>query len=191
MKNNVILYLLLIFIVFSCNKKEIRSYHDNGNLESIKEYYKEELQLIKIYDSLGTLNRVKFFNGKRKLDSLIDYTKEGRILFKKIFNQNNTHYSSYKNEIIQEEGFLINDTLKTGWWKYFNNKGVLKSKREYVLLCDDYYLNQSIIFDKDGDTIYRDDDFNESIYVLFDISEKDNDSIEVQYEISPISYRSK
>ena len=142
------------------------------------------------YYSDGKLKEVSYLMDSRT-DSLIKYGQNGSRISKSEFVQKDTVVTLYhQNGHIESKGSLTNDTLKIGWWNYYEESGSLRSKRHYVLKCDDYYLNQSIVFSAEMDTVYSDDDFNETVFFDYKLSKAQwGDTL--FYTISPISYRSK
>jgi antitoxin component YwqK of YwqJK toxin-antitoxin module len=186
-----LIYLLVLGFFYACeNGRTVKEYYSNGNIKFIKTFApNEELAKLERFDSIDGSCQV-FFYSNNEIDSLIGYdTDEIKIFKKEIISKRLFQTNFYKNGNVESKGFLINDTLKNDWWDYFNIDGKLKSKREYVLVCDDYYLNQSIVFDQKGDTIFTKDDFNETIFFKYKIIENKKDIM--TYEISPVSYRSK
>lgn len=190
--NKHIYIILMTFTLFySCERERIiEDYYSNGGIKKMKKYNANgQLERVVIFDSINKSNQI-FFYSNNKLDSLVSYDADSSKVFKKeILSKRLYQTNFHKNGNIKSKGYLINDTLKNGWWSYFDTYGGLKSKRQYTLLCDNYYLNQSIIFDENSDTIFKKDDFNETIYFNYDIKENGIDTM--IYEISPISYRSK
>jgi hypothetical protein len=140
--------------------------------------------------SNGKLKEITYITGKN-IDSVVRYNSQGKRSSKKNFLSIDTLVTVYHpNGVVESEGIMTNDTLKSGWWKYYREDGSLKSKRHYFIKCDDYYLNQSIVFDRKGDTVYSEDDFNETIFFDYKL-ENINGESRLFYKISPISYRSK
>lgn len=191
LENNYLICLLIICFFYSCkNERIVKEYYSNDNIKTIKTYtLNEELATLEKFDSLGRKSQVLFYS-HNKVDSLIAYDNNVKFFKKEIAFNKLYHTNFYKNGIVESMGFLINDTLKNGWWSYFDIDGKLKSKRQYVLVCDDYYLNQSIIFNKSSDTVFTKDDFNETVYFKYEIIKKKENDV-ISYDISPISYRSK
>lgn len=138
----------------------------------------------------GKLKELKFISNERP-DSLVRFNENGTRISKREFVLDDTLLTVYhQNGKPESKGIITNDSLKSGWWEYYGENGNLISKRDYFIRCDDYYLNQSVIFDKKGDTIYKDDDFNETIFFSYQLKETDKER-KLFYRISPISYRSK
>jgi hypothetical protein len=189
-KRYLVLTVLIVFLVFSCDKiKYKNSYYDNGILKEREGYLKNELKEKFKYDSIGNVFSKTYYSNNG-LDSLIAFDKKQNLKFKKSFFNDSIYYVAFKNNSIMKRGFLKNDSLKVGWWEYFDDVGVLKSKREYKILCEDYVLNQSIIFNQKGDTIFRDDDYNESTFYDFKVVDLNNGKLKVDYKVVPISNRS-
>lgn len=49
----------------------------------------------------------------------------------------------------------MDDTLKIGYWKYYDQENRLVAISDYKIVNDKSYLNQEIVFDKSGDTIFE------------------------------------
>ena len=62
---------------------------------------------------------------------------------------NGLYKEFYKNEQIKIEG-IINNGLKLGWWNTYDSLGHVLSKREYLILRDSIYKNQTIFYDREG-----------------------------------------
>ena len=65
----------------------------------------------------------------------------------------------------------------------------MKAKREYFIVCGKSVLNQSVAFESKGDTIFK-DDFNESSFYDFKVTDLKNGKLKVDYHIVPLSNRS-
>lgn len=103
-------------------------FNDDGSIMYIKEYRK---------DDSGNL-LVQFKNKK----------------IKSVSNQKNSKNNGYgivfhSNETINNIGNYI-DGKKRGWFYIFNNKGALTSKREYLIINGNEYMNQWIDYDENG-----------------------------------------
>lgn len=57
------------------------------------------------------------------------------------------------NDSLLGEGYLKN-SLKVGNWKYFDKNNNLVAVNEYKIINNGTYLNQEIVFNKNGDTIF-------------------------------------
>lgn len=67
------------------------------------------------------------------------------------------------------------DSIKIGYWKYYNSEKKVIAISEYKMLNNKSYLNQEIAFDKNGDTIP-----NRSSYFLFEF--KDNGKVHIKFK---------
>lgn len=193
MKNcNVIIILLIVFFTSSCGReKQEKTYYKNGNLESLKLIFKDsKKEILEEYDTLGNLTLKEFYtNGIR--DSLIGYNKNKTLSFKKRFKDNGTYCKEYdKNGILEREGIYVYDTIKADWWNFYK-KGTLVAKREYVIVCDDYYLNQVILFNKQKDTIFKKNKiYNTSTF--FKIKKNNNkDSLKLSFNVNSTFVKNK
>lgn len=162
-----ILLVSFLFFVFSCDKKPILEYHDNGMVW--KEYFLKEGNLDNIYKEYftnGKLKLIHHYEDNVKMDSSIYYYKTPVETIKKII-----YWSSIdKDGIIEQvsfdvngnklkEGYLIkndndDDLIAIGNWKYFDSIENLQSIREYKNITNRSYLNQEWSFNKNGDTLF-------------------------------------
>ncbi|GGB73284.1 hypothetical protein GCM10007424_11480 [Flavobacterium suaedae] len=155
MKKNLFLTAFsILFFCVSCEDKTIveKIYYKNGNLKAVM-YDQDSLNIVESYDSLGYLD-LKIFVRDGKNDSLIKFNRNGTLRFsKKTLPTGATYSVEYdSNGNLDKEGLYINDTIKAWWWKFYK-KNKISAKREYVIICDDYYLNQEIILNEKNDTV--------------------------------------
>ena len=136
----IIKVLLIIGLVLGCeDNKFITEYYENGNLKLRAEVNDDEVPngtYEEYYPTGELLVRTTYTNGKT-LDTI---------------------YTYHKNGVIQDKGMSSNN-LNTGWWSKFDATGRLKEKREFVIVDNRSRLNQKIVFDKRGDTIYTESSF--------------------------------
>lgn len=133
-KSSIIAFV--IFIFFSSCKKEnyVKEYFPNGKLKI----------LFEIDDN-------KVANGKYE-----EYYETGELKIKGCYVNGklpDTVFEYYKNQKIKEKG-LIKNKIKNGWWYTYDSLGNLRSKIEYINIKNSNYKNQTIYFNKNGDTIY-------------------------------------
>ncbi len=108
-----------------------------------------------IFDSIN----VKTNNlEKKKIDSArvlyfndSTYQHVGSIDFH--FNNKQKSLIYFSNGIIERQGFVIEDTLAIGKWRFYTHKNVLKSIKEFKKIDRTSYLNQKWYYNKAGDTI--------------------------------------
>jgi len=135
---------------------------------------------------LGTLH-VKGFFTHRKADSFYKYNADGKTYkWQKYYDGHSTRSVEYdKRDKLEKMDMYLHDTIKVGWWDFYKNNKT-EAKREYIILCDDQYLNQAIVFDKNGDTIYKKDDlFNATtFYKLRKVS--DENFFRLYYDVRSI-----
>lgn len=185
--------LVIVFTIFieSCNKTHSKKiYYENGNIKENIEFYGKKIKSKYKFDSIGNLSKALYYSDE-ELDSLIIYNKNRIRKYKKIFIEDVVYLESYSNEgQLVDKGEVFNDTLLINWWCFYDKAGFLKAKRHYIVTCGKSILNQSIIFDKKGDTIFRNDDYNESTFFNFKVTNLDG-KLKVDYKIVPVSSRSK
>lgn len=82
------------------------------------------------------------------------------------------------NDTLRSEGHM-KGILKYGYWRYYNFEGNLLVVNEYKIINNEAYLNQEIVFDKNGDTL-----FNKSNFFTCKFRDINNDSVllEIKYE---------
>ncbi len=141
-------FLLIIFIV-SCSKKEEKEFYETGKLKSIKSKV-NDTTLVKFEYNVDGEKKSKevFINNKIRFSFF--YEKNKLKQYRKNYYYNIQEVKDYdKNGNLVSEGILINDSIKKGWWTFYDN-GLKKKYIEYIPLCDgEYYLNQLISFDQD------------------------------------------
>ncbi len=84
----------------------------------------------------------------------------------------------YTEDSLISEGYML-DTLPVGYWKSFDLQKNLVAISEFKLINNQVYLNQEIVFNKQGDTLY-----NKSNFFTFKVKTVDKDSliVEIKYE---------
>lgn len=65
---------------------------------------------------------------------------------------------TYLEDSLISEGYMI-DTLLIGYWKSFNLKKELIAISEFKIINNETYLNQEVVFDKHGDTLFDKSNF--------------------------------
>lgn len=191
-KSNIFGLLIFIIILFSCNGIEYKKqYYGNGVLKEKKGYLKEELKELFKYDSIGNIIESIYFTHNKK-DSLLTFDRLGKRKIKRIYKENKAYEQDYYDTgVIRSQGEVISDSLAANWWDFYDSLGKLKARRHYIVDCGQSILNQSIIFDKKGDTVFRNDDYNESTFYDFKVTNLNNGKFKVDYKIIPVSNRSK
>lgn len=189
---NIIVIVLIIIFTSSCTKeKEEKTYYKNGNLKTLKRIYKDlNKEVLEEYDTSGNLILKGYYTDGKK-DSLFGYNKNSSLSFKKRFKDNGTYCKEYdKNGNLEREGIYVYDTIKADWWKFYK-KGVLEAKREYVIVCGDYYLNQVILFNKQRDTVFKKNKtYNASTF--FEIKKNNNkDSLKLFFNVRSAFVKNK
>lgn len=194
MINKIYILSVIVFAIFieSCNKTHSKKiYYENGNIKENIEYYKNQIKSKYKYDSIGNLSKALYYSNEQ-LDSLIIYNKNKIRKYKKIFNEDVVYQETYSSQgFLERKGEVFNDSLSINWWNFYDKNGQLKAKRHYIVTCGKSILNQSIILNKKGDTVFRNDDYNESTFYDFKVTKLHNSKLKVDYKIIPVSNRSK
>ncbi|WP_140487072.1 hypothetical protein [Flavobacterium sp. GSA192] len=191
MKNYIVITFLIILAISCSKEKQEKIYYKNGNLKSLKLIYEDsKKEVLEEYDILGNLILKGFYTSGTR-DSLFGYNKNNTLSFKKRFKNNGAYSKEYDtNGNLEREGIYIYDTIKADWWKFYK-KGILEAKREYVIVCDDYYLNQVIVFNRKKDTVIKKDSIM-NVSTFFKIrKEKKKDSFQLSYNVRSIFVKNK
>lgn len=183
-KGLILLFLFIIF--FSCKREnETKTFYSNGKIKEVIREADLNNKIVEEYDTLGYLKLKGFYNHKTR-DSLFGYNPNGTLNFKRYFKGVGTKSIEYDvNGILQKEGIYIHDTIKVGWWKFYRNEKI-SAMKEYVIVCEDYYLNQNVEF-KNKDTL-----FDKSTF--FYISKKaktDKNIVEINYSLKSLFEKNK
>lgn len=136
---------LVLFCLSSCQDKNTKEkqYFPSGNLKVLHEYKNNQLLKSTFYYDNNEVKYKEIFY-KSDYDSLIYY-----------YNNNNVFKIGKKNK----EG------LHFGFWNYYTREGYLSNSKEFLLINNSWskgnWLNQSIFFNKAGDTMfYGNNEFN-------------------------------
>ena len=152
---SIILFFTFLFIISCDNKTKEITYFPNGKISIEKFHINDSTVLIKEYFQNGNLKFIgKKINDKNEGEFKYFY-KNGNI--KQIdtwkngipFGKTTTFYD---NGTPEYQGNIING-IKKGWFLYFAKERYLKEKQEYITLDTGYYLNQRIVFNREGDTL--------------------------------------
>lgn len=152
-------YLLILCLAFiNCENKEEKLYDEDGNLLSIIQYDKNGIKdgVAKEFYKTGELKNItRYKNGVIKDTSKKFYKNQKIEALSYSIGRNNFYETYYDNGHLQSKGKII-DTIQSGWWKYYNKNGSIKSKIEYLNL-EDYpsiklkeFPNQVINYNTDG-----------------------------------------
>ena len=179
--------LLFLFLFFSCSKKEVKTFYDNGNL--FKEYEvldgKYDGKYIEYYKN-GKQKKVSYFDQGVNIDSTICYNNDNTVDLISYYRKGDSIYEKkFKDNKVDSEGYILK-TLKVGKWKYFSTGKEISKILEYVNLCDKQYLNQGWYFDKVGDTIN-----NKGNWLEIKYKKKISINEEVQINFKYFSYLTK
>lgn len=104
----------------------------------------------------------------------------GSLFF--LFACNKEKIKFVQNRIIDDsltaEGYM-KDSLNIGYWKYYDSDKNLVAISEYLIIDNRGYLNQEVVFDKKGDTL-----FDKSNFFTCKTDKLNNDSLylEIKYE---------
>ncbi|NVN18054.1 hypothetical protein GUA46_06860 [Muricauda sp. HICW] len=153
-----ILIILLILMLVSCKKKEVREQYPSGQLKmkytvnndnkkhGVLERYDEQgnLREISIYSDGIARDSSLFYDANSNLESIVFWNNVGEAYYqKRLFPDGKTRF----------EGPLGSNEEQVGKWKLYNQQGILSEYREYVNLSGESYMNQRWILNAQGDTI--------------------------------------
>jgi|SRR5690554_854297 len=82
------------------------------------------------------------------------------------------------DDSLTADGYM-KDSLKTGYWKYYDSEKDLVAISEYLIIGNKTYLNQEVVFDKKGDTLFDKSNF---FTCKTDKLNKDSLYLEIKYE---------
>lgn len=82
------------------------------------------------------------------------------------------------DDSLTADGYM-KDSLKTGYWKYYDSEKHLVAISEYLIIDNKTYLNQEIVFDKKGDTLFDKSNFFTRKKIRLN---RDSLYIEIKYE---------
>jgi len=85
---------------------------------------------------------------------------------------------TYPEDSLISEGYMI-DTLPIKYWKSFDLQRRLVAISEFKIINNEAYLNQEIVFDKHGDTLFDRSNF---FTCKSSIINKDSVLLEIKYE---------
>lgn len=135
------LFVYIFIVLYACTKKEKElEYFDDGNLKA------------------------EYFISNRQKDSTKTYYKNGNLKSLFIYDKSKIKVSHfYDNGNIKNKGALINDSIPIGLWKYYNKNGHLEEIREFLLIDNQYFLNQNWVLNSKRDTLKDSSNFFEII----------------------------
>lgn len=136
------LLILIVSMVVSCNRNEIKTYYSNGSIKSIT-YHKPKNQVLSIF---------YYPNGVvKKKEKIIDSTL------------NITEYDLDRNVRLRGNAFILNNKseIRIGKWIFSTKK--TDSIVEYKNIDNKSYANQYWTMNKNGDTILERSNFYKKI----------------------------
>jgi antitoxin component YwqK of YwqJK toxin-antitoxin module len=172
------LFSSLSLILVACSNNE-RYYYETGELLSIVEvnnYGKNHGTLQKFYKS-GELEGTGNYTHGKKDGLFVEYYESGKILSTQSFKDGvwiDTLVFFYEKGNIKKKTFMKGDfrsvvsyhqnghilsngdkidTLKTGWWNFYTNRGKLHKKAEFKIKDGRSQINQFLYFDKNDQVI--------------------------------------
>jgi antitoxin component YwqK of YwqJK toxin-antitoxin module len=152
----------ILILLMSCN-----------NAKYIEDFYPDNTLKLRIQ-----VNEQNIPDGK-----YTEYYNSGEI---KVVGNNkkgvliDTVFHYHKNQKLREKG-LIRNKLRFGWWISFDSLGYLKNKSEYLNIKGKLHKNQTIDFDRKGDTLFKTSSFF-NLYI--------QDTLKLGKNIGKISYNS-
>lgn len=101
----------------------------------------------------------EYYDSNDNLDSVVSYNDNLEKSVIIIKDENTKSVKSYhENGKMSYEGEYYKK-LKNGFWKYYDNEGVLDKAFEYKNICGEQYTNQGVYFTKTGDTLKQPSNF--------------------------------
>lgn len=150
--NNLIKYLLFVILMItiqSCKNDEIKKYKNGILYESY--YLNNNNQfdgVYKKYYKSGKIKTIHHFRNNILVDSSISYNEDSSLSDIRYYNKKDTFFCrTFKNNILESSGEGYK-TRRIGYWKYYDNKGRVIKKQEFINLCGKHYMNQSWEYDE-------------------------------------------
>jgi hypothetical protein len=129
---------------------EKKRYYKSGKLHSVMHYNEQgklDGQWKDFYESGELMGTTSYKNGQPITTEA--FYESGKIKRKINWtSMNDLFVADYNPDGTLVSKGRIYKANKTGWWEWYNNKGELLLKQEYLLINDNEYLNQSIAFSK-------------------------------------------
>lgn len=184
------MFIYVVMMTFSCKESDREfTYYEDGQIKSIILSQNSKRRVVEDFDRLGNLV-LKGYYDNGKIDSLFKYNKNKGYVFKRYFAGHATksiEYDTHGN--IEKSGNYINDTIKVGWWNFYKNNQLV-AKRQYEIVCANYYLNQIILFDNNGDTLSSPNDDMETTFYSLTRQSIDNKFI-LSYDVKSLFLNNK
>ena len=125
--------------------KSKKYYYSSGELLSEVEYAQNGLKdgQLREYYKTGELKSLEYYKNGQLVDTTFGYYKSGSISVKR-YNADDQELLEkyYVNGKLEAKGVLI-DTIKTGWWSYYDEEGHLTWRVEYVDASNDSSISNS------------------------------------------------
>lgn len=110
-------------------------------------------KVVEYYDN-GATHKIYYVNNGKTYGEYLEYYKNGNIKVQGNFKKNRAHgifkEFSIDGELLEIGNYV--DDKAVGWFKFYKN-GKLKMKRQYILINDQSYINQFIVYDKSGNVV--------------------------------------
>lgn len=175
------IYILLISLVFlSCNSNIKKYYYSTGELFSVVElndenknhgrlrkmYKTGELEAegsfvnglkdgcFKVFYKSGKLKAIESYRKGLLVDTSKAFYENGKLSILKYYNNESNLYQKkkYENGITMSEG-KMKDSIRLDWWNYYDNKGYISKKADYLLINNKQYLNQLLVYNSKGEIV--------------------------------------
>lgn len=157
MDMRILIYIVIVGLCWGCQNNKIEKlYYESGKPKFEVEFSNGLMNgYHKEFHENGNLKTLTYYDNGNISDSIIGYFDNGNIEF--IQFRTNGIDSIYtfdkKDKFINSKSKVINHQIN-GWRHYFNEKGEVISKIEFIdLLEDEPYINQGIYFDDNKNII--------------------------------------
>ena len=181
----ILLYIAIVGFCLSCQNNKIEKvYYENGQAKFEVEFSNGLMNgYHKEFHENGKLKTLTYYDSGNISDSIIGYFENGNIEFIQFrTNEIDSMYTfDKKDKFINSKSKVVNNQIN-GWRYYFNEKGEIISKIEFIdLLEDEPYINQGIYFD--GNKIID----SLSAYYMVNLKDtlKVNKSYPIKFEYKP------
>ncbi|WP_298537804.1 hypothetical protein [uncultured Algibacter sp.] len=149
--------VLIALLVLSSCSQTIKDFYDDGSIKREYHLKKEKYDgAYKEYYTNGNLKLLHNYKNGRLVDSSLFYNEKTslKIDYIRYYSNDGIKEVVFDNGVLLKEGFVNDKNIGIGKWKFYNKKGLLEIVREYKIINNEQYLNQSWSFNKKGDTVY-------------------------------------
>lgn len=139
-----LMFIWLVITVISCNNFEKKEYKDGMLFKSY--ILNDENEFDGFYNEFYKNGNLKVSHNFIKgvlVDSSVYYNYDKTISDIRYYYKKDTVFcKTFKKNILESSGEAFKNR-KIGYWNYYNVKGIIFKKQEFINLCGKHYMNQS------------------------------------------------